>query len=567
MFKNMKVYLAFILISTIAMVSLAVLTASAYFSMNLLKKSQDAMYSDRYLPSKNILQAKSDYIIARLEYTIAIDEGYKKEEFDLLKKNIQDAYEQISEYKKSVMDSTGAKYLDEIESKMKAYFEGIENTEENLSQGKKIAIEERTRLRTIGESAVKQIDELVEYNLKLASNLNIKAASEIRNGMIRVIVMGVIVILLILFIEISMILKLRYQFRTIISVFRELESGNFSIDIPDKLKGTNDEIGKISKASDKMIISIRNVIKSVLGESDHIMNSTSLTNKNINELNNQIDEVAATTEQLSAGMQETAASAEEMGATSIEIENFVESISKKSEDASESAKEINQRAKTLKKAALEAQKTASEVYQRTNTSLRAAINNSKEVDKITVLSNTILQITEQTNLLALNAAIEAARAGENGKGFAVVAEEIRKLAEDSKEAVGQIQNVTKIVVQAVDGLVNSSNEILSFIDQKVSGDYKSQLDTADKYSNDADYVENLVMDFHATSEQLLFSIESIVKTINQVNSATTDGAAGTQNIAEKVTGVVERTANIINLSDEAMKSSENMFKLVKSFQV
>ena len=67
------------------------------------------------------------------------------------------------------------------------------------------------------------------------------------------------------------------------------------------------------------------------------------------------------------------------------------------------------------------------------------LKNGKVVDNIKIMADTIGSIAEQTNLLALNAAIEAARAGEQGKGFAVVAEEVRKLAEQSSQAVTGIQ--------------------------------------------------------------------------------------------------------------------------------
>ena len=74
------------------------------------------------------------------------------------------------------------------------------------------------------------------------------------------------------------------------------------------------------------------------------------------------------------------------------------------------------------------------------------------MEEINLFADSIKQITDQTNLLALNAAIEAARAGEAGKGFSVVAEEIRRLAEQSNEAINKIQETTDVIVSSVEEL-------------------------------------------------------------------------------------------------------------------
>ena len=92
-----------------------------------------------------------------------------------------------------------------------------------------------------------------------------------------------------------------------------------------------------------------------------------------------------------------------------------------------------------------------------------SIEESRQIGNIDNLTNDILDIASQTNLLALNASIEAARAGEVGKGFAVVAEEIRQLAENSKNTASDIQNISVGVVRAVNQLIvqcTGSYEIL-----------------------------------------------------------------------------------------------------------
>ncbi|MBC8522134.1 MAG: methyl-accepting chemotaxis protein, partial [Methanomicrobia archaeon] len=103
-------------------------------------------------------------------------------------------------------------------------------------------------------------------------------------------------------------------------------------------------------------------------------------------------------------------------------------------ESAESAKEMNEMA--MKSA--EGMKEIQEAIGDTVTIIKSLGDSLEEVGKTT---DVIEGIAEQTNLLALNAAIEAARAGEHGRGFAVVAEEVRKLAENSKQSTGDIDTM------------------------------------------------------------------------------------------------------------------------------
>jgi methyl-accepting chemotaxis protein len=170
-------------------------------------------------------------------------------------------------------------------------------------------------------------------------------------------------------------------------------------------------------------------------------------------------------------------------------------------------------------------------------------------------------------LLALNAAIEAARAGESGKGFAVVAEEIRKLAEDSKNAVSEIQSVTGMVLKSVNHLAASSEEILEFINVQVIKDYDVLVQAGEQYNSDALAVSEMVSDFSKTSGELLESINSVVRTIDGVADANNQAAAGTQNIAEKVTIVCEKASDIVRKTDSVNKSAERLMGMVSTFHI
>ena len=257
-------------------------------------------------------------------------------------------------------------------------------------------------------------------------------------------------------------------------------------------------------------------------------------------------------------MEETAASTEEMNSTADEIEVVVQAIAQKAQDGSLEAQKINKRAMDTKENITKSKDRAISILVQSKDKLGIAIENSKVVTEINVLAEAIMQISEQTNLLALNAAIEAARAGEAGRGFAVVADEIRTLAEDSKNTVLKIQGITKKVNESVTDLTVNSNELLSFVEKDVQSDYNEILNVASEYSNDAKFIENLVSDFSSRSEDLLLSLQDVIKIIEQVSQASGEGAEGTTNIAEKISDVTEKS-NDINV--DVKKSTESIEKL------
>ncbi len=354
---------------------------------------------------------------------------------------------------------------------------------------------------------------------------------------------------------------------SISKLLNQMAQSDFRGEVPQKYLKANDEVGDLSRAIKSMQEATVGIINGVMAEAEAVEVSARNVQSNMSYLDGEIEDVSATTEELSAGMEQTAASAQEMNATSEEIERAAEAIAGKAEEGAGTAKEIRIRAEELMNKALMSQKLANTTQIEVDSKLRSAIEQSKEIEQIGILSESILQITSQTNLLALNAAIEAARAGEAGKGFAVVADEIRKLAEDSKNTVSQIQGITKKVISSVENLAQSSQQVLDFIQLQVIDDYKSMVDTGEKYHKDAEFVSDIVMDFSATAEELAASIQNMIKAINEISSANNEAAVGTQSIAQKTAEVSEKANHVAEIASTTMKSSENLMRLVKNFRV
>ncbi len=132
------------------------------------------------------------------------------------------------------------------------------------------------------------------------------------------------------------------------------------------------------------------------------------------------------------------------------------------------------------------------------------IKSSKQINQIMTL---IVSISEQTNLLALNASIEAGRAGEHGRGFAVVAEEVRKLAEESKSAVGK----TGSQIESILTQLNKTGELINMITDRIE-------DVSNLSEESAEAMEGI----SASAEEQTASMQEISATASKLGSLAED---------------------------------------------
>lgn len=328
-----------------------------------------------------------------------------------------------------------------------------------------------------------------------------------------------------------------------------------------------DEFATIITAEANARKEYRKIITNVVEETGRLKQSLTATNRNMVRLEQEIEEISSTTEQLSAGMEETAASTQEMNASSQEMVFAVESVADHAQEGARTAEDIHARATGLNKSFAASSQQALSLFADMKQSLGQALEESKAVEQIQALSDAILDIASKTNLLALNAAIEAARAGEAGRGFAVVATEIRKLADESKHTIAQIQQVADSVVQAVSHLSDQSNQLLQYVETDVRQDYDSMMTATVQYRNDADETNALVTNLSATSEELLASIQSMVKVIHEVSLAANEGASGTTHIAEKAGVISTKSEEVRRYMEQTLEGAALLEEMVEKFQL
>ncbi|HEX2927496.1 MAG TPA: methyl-accepting chemotaxis protein [Ruminiclostridium sp.] len=459
------------------------------------------------------------------------------------------------------------KQLKQIQSEFNTYYEDGKKMAQTYV---KAGPSEGNRLMIGFDNSASLLTESIDTFKSEAYNRIQSSIADISQSIKNTILMVIFAIILLIIVAIIVwIFVSRGVVKPIRTVLNKLENiASNSGDLTNRIEyESKDEIGALAKNFNLMQDSFRKIITVIKDESTNVERAVEKTDENIRMLSELIDEVSATTEEVSAGMQETAASTEKMSTSAFEIGSSVRAISDKAHEGAQSASVISERSRELRDKAVLSKETTDRIYKMTHIKLVEAIERSSRVEKIAVLSESILQIASQTNLLALNAAIEAARAGESGKGFAVVADEIRKLAENSRRTVSEIQKVTGTVVESVQNMVATSEEMLDFINNQVIADYDMLVGTGEQYSNDAVMVNDMTADFSSAASQIMATVESVIKEIDDMSHASNESAIGTSHIAEKIVSIAEESHNVVEQTNDVKSSISKLTEICNRFRV
>ncbi|WP_310604707.1 methyl-accepting chemotaxis protein [Anaerosporobacter sp.] len=346
-----------------------------------------------------------------------------------------------------------------------------------------------------------------------------------------------------------------------------IAKGDLTITIDKKYQKRADEIGDLSRDLELMRDGLLETVTGINVATGSLQSQVSAINSTLYTLNDRITDTSAATEELSAGMEETGAAAEEMNTTALEIERAIEMVAEKAEEGAGKSSEIHARASELGENVKVSIEKSNKIFADIKGTLEKALEDSKAVDEINSLANAILDITSQTTLLALNASIEAARAGEAGRGFAVVANEIGTLADNSTNTVAQIQQITQVVMSAVNALSKSAGDLLKFVSDDVQNDYQDMLGAASSYTDDAIYVSDMTSDLSATSEELLASVQTLLKAISEVTMAAQEGAETTAVVAEQTADISDNANVVVESMNETEKTAINLAGLVGKFKI
>ena len=344
---------------------------------------------------------------------------------------------------------------------------------------------------------------------------------------------------------------------------RKIATGNLRERIQVSSK---DEIQELAENLNTALDSISGLLKEIDSTSEEMYDSASGIASMSEETHAAVSEVANAINEVSNGSTDQATAISN-------VTNTVDGLSNRIDDVDKNINNILNLSEVTDKLSDDGLKVLNlliEKYVVTKQNTQESSSNVKEmtdsIKNINQISDVISGITEQTNLLALNASIEAARAGELGKGFAVVAEEIRKLAEESKDSTDKIKSIIKEVNQKSIRFVDSMEETVNILNEQD----ESINNTKNIFIEIAESIEPLVEAIRYISnltDKMNNDKENVKKEIDNISVISQDVASVSEEVtasAEEVTATMDELTEYADKLDgiaENLKEKLNKFEL------
>lgn len=404
------------------------------------------------------------------------------------------------------------------------------------------------------DTLISRNDELVKQNIQEQKDLYNQ------NMILSLILLAIsfVAFVMVVVVIIKTVVKpLRKQTSELTEIIDEIKGGHGDLTKRVTVKSM-DEIGQSSIGINHFIETLQNIMSNIISNSNVLDGVVGNVASSVAASSDNANDISAIMEELSATMEEVSATTNSVSENTTAAEGKVQKMADQTKVMSQYAQDMKKRATELEHTATENMNNTNEMIGEITTEMNQALENSKSVEKVAQLTADILSISSQTNLLALNASIEAARAGEAGKGFAVVADEIRQLADSSRETANNIQTINEQVIEAVQGLVVSSEKIVGYINENILPDYRAFVQGGQQYNDDATHIDNTMAEYASEAQDILATMMEMTEAIEGISRAVEESANGVTDAATNIDFLVQSMSTVNGQMEENSTVAKNL---------
>jgi len=356
---------------------------------------------------------------------------------------------------------------------------------------------------------IEVIDELIHSNEERTAMRYNEANTAQENARRTILILGSLAIAFALILAVFLTTSITGPLKASVNAANMIAGKDLTIDL-SKYRKRGDEIGDLVQALGRMVESLREQIQGIL--------------EGVNVLSSSSNEIMAATTQVASGTAENASAISETTTTVEEVRQAADLSSTKAKNMSDSAQRVAQVSQSGRKAVEETAAGMLHIREQMDSIAETIVRLSEQGQSIGAIIASVTDIADQSNLLAVNAAIEATRAGEQGKAFAVVAQEIKSLAEQSKQATTQVRTILNDVQKATSAAVMATEQGSKAVEAgvKQSAQAGEAIRVLAESSSEAVQTATQVV---ASSQQQVVGMNQIGTAMENINQAGSETAA------------------------------------------
>ena len=465
---------------------LAVVAAVGYINMKTINDDMTTMYDDRLVPITQMSNIEAAVHLIRGDLYGLLLFPDERAEMELeITENRAEVEKNIEQYRATFLVQAEIDHLAEFDAAWVVYQKEIADVIAKVETGlDKEAIAAMRQGGTLYNARIAldaSVTDIIAVNEEVADAMHKEGDATFAGATLTTAVVGVLAVILAVVVGVVLSRSITTPLSQGVAMMQAMARGDTGARL--KMEKRGDEVGILARAMDLLADSTDATAKTaeqiatddlqvqvkmrseqdVLGKAfaqmvEMLRRSTADISQSVELLGSSASEILAATTQVAAGAAESATAISETTSTVEEVRQAAQLSSQKAQIVSDSAQRVAQVSQSGQQAVQETSAGMDRIREQMETIAQTVVRLSEQSQSIGGIIASVTDLADQSNLLAVNAAIEAAKAGEQGKGFAVVAQEIKSLAEQSKQATAQVRDILSDVQKATSAAVMATEQ-------------------------------------------------------------------------------------------------------------